>query len=206
VLICKEVIIVVLQEATLVLNKNWTPIGFGSVGHAIELMAKERAEAILPDDYSIYDFESLTDLKVVEGEKFIKTVSLNVKVPEVIRLNGYGKIPQHRLKLSRRNLFRRDKCSCQYCGRQLKSIDATIDHVIPKAQGGKTNWKNCVISCLKCNNHKGNRTPKEARMQLIKQPVEPHGMTALRIPLFKKKVSWHKFVSDAYWDVELDED
>ena len=196
----------VLQEPTLVLNKNWTPIGFASVRHAIELMAKDRAQAILPDDYSIYNFEEWADLKVVEGEQFIKTVRLEVKVPEVIRLISYGKMPTHRLKLSRRNLFKRDSCSCQYCGVQLQTSDATIDHIIPKAQGGKTTWKNCVIACVKCNNNKGNRTPAESGMKLRKKPIEPHGMTALKIPIFKRKVSWQKFVSDAYWDVELDED
>ncbi len=195
----------VLNEATLVLNKGWTPIGFASVRRAIELMATERAVAILPEDYTMHDFESWTDLRVLEEERCIKTVSLEIKVPEVIRLNSYNKIPKHRLKLSRRNLFKRDKNQCQYCGIKLKSQDATIDHVVPKSTGGKTSWLNCVIACLKCNNHKSNRTPEQANMVLKRKPFEPSGMTSLRVPLFKRRVSWEKFVSDAYWDVELQE-
>lgn len=195
----------VLQEPTLILNKNWTPIGFATVKKAIQLMAKDRAQAILPDDYSIYDFESWADLNVLEDEDCIKTVSLNIKVPEVIRLIDYGKMPKHRLKLSRRNLFKRDKNTCQYCGVKLSNQDATIDHVLPKSRGGKTTWKNCVIACVKCNNKKGNRKLDEVNMRLKKKPVEPSAMTPIRIPIFKKKVSWSKFVSDAYWDVELDE-
>lgn len=195
----------VLTESTLVLNKNWTPIGFASVRRAIELMASERAEAILPDDYTTHNFESWADIAVLKDEDCIKTVRLDIKVPEVVRLNKYNSMPMHRLKLSRRNLFRRDKCTCQYCGLKLKSQDATIDHVVPRAQGGKTTWKNCVIACLKCNNKKDNRTPVQAGMVLKTKPKEPHGMASLRIPLFKKKVSWEKFVSDAYWNVELEE-
>jgi len=194
---------VVLNEATLVLNQNWTPIGFASVRRALELMVTERAEAILPDDYTTHTFESWADLAVLEDEDCIKTVRLEIKVPEVIRLNKYNAVPRHRLKLSRRNLFRRDHCTCQYCGLKLKSQDATIDHVVPRAQGGKTTWKNVVIACLKCNNRKDSKTPEQAKMALLSTPKEPHGMASLRIPLFKKKVSWEKFVSDAYWNVEL---
>jgi len=194
---------VVLNEATLVLNKGWAPIGFASVRRAMELLVTERAHAILPEDYSVHDFESWADLKVASDEARIRTVSLNIKVPEVIRLVGYSGFPKHKLKLSRRNLFRRDKCSCQYCGRQLKSSDATIDHIIPRALGGTTTWLNCVIACLKCNMKKDDKTLAQAGMKLLRQPVAPHGMTSIRVPLFKKKQSWDKFISEAYWNVEL---
>jgi 5-methylcytosine-specific restriction endonuclease McrA len=193
----------VLNDATLVLNKGWVPIGFASVRRAMELLVTDRAQAILPDDYSVHNFDSWADLRLLDDEIRIRTVSLEIKVPEIIRLNTYTGVPQHKLKLSRRNLFRRDNCTCQYCGKQLKSEDATIDHVIPRALGGKTTWLNCVIACLKCNSKKDDKTLAQCGMRLIKIPVAPNGMASIRIPVFKKRISWDKFISEAYWNIEL---
>lgn len=195
----------VLNEATLVLNKSWTPIGFSSVKYALKLLVSERAQAISPEDYSAYDFDSWAELSVLKGEPCVHTVNLEIKVPEVIRLLDYNKIPERHVKLSRRNLFRRDKNTCQYCKRKLKTEDITVDHILPRSQGGITSWTNCVVACLKCNIKKGSKTPQQANMQLIREPREPRWIAGFKIPLIKRKVSWDNFISEAYWEAELTE-
>ena len=157
----------VLNEAALVLNKGWTAIDFTTVRDAITMIYTEAAKAINPDDYSVHDFKSWSDLRVAEGEPCIHTVTLNIRVPEIILLTDFDKIPMRRVVLSRRNLFRRDHSSCQYCGDKLPSEEATIDHVLPRSKGGVTSWTNCVIACVSCNRKKANRTPEQAGMHLL---------------------------------------
>jgi len=196
---------VVLNEATLVLNKSWLPIDFTTVRDALTMVYTEAAKAVNPEDYSIHNFSSWTDLRVAEGEDCVHTVSLEIRVPEVIVLTNFNKIPHRRVVLSRRNLFRRDHSSCQYCGIKLKTEDGTIDHVLPRSQGGKTTWTNCVIACVECNRKKANRTPEQAKMPLRYKPKKPRWNPSLKLPVFKRKVSWESFISEAYWTVELAE-
>lgn len=93
--------------------------------------------------------------------------------------------------------------TCQYCGKQPGSEELTIDHVVPRAQGGQSNWTNCVLACVDCNSRKAARTPAEARMKLRKQPVRPNWK-----PIYAQRMnriqSWNKFISEAYWNVELE--
>jgi 5-methylcytosine-specific restriction endonuclease McrA len=93
---------------------------------------------------------------------------------------------------------------CQYCGKRPGTEDLTIDHVVPRAQGGQSNWTNCVLACFDCNARKADRTPAQAKMKLLNEPVRPawKPIYADRIQSFE---SWSKFISDAYWAVELAE-
>lgn len=194
----------VLEDATLVLNKRWYPIDFTTVKRAITLLYCDSAAAIHPKDYSVHNFDSWSDLSVRSDEQRIVTVNLEIKVPEIIVLKQYGGVPSKHVVLTRRNLFRRDNYQCQYCGVKLKGEDATIDHIIPRSRGGKTTWTNCVVACLKCNTKKGNRKPADSNLNLMADPIEPTWTPCIKIPFFKKKVSWEKFISDAYWNVELE--
>ncbi len=104
---------------------------------------------------------------------------------------------------SRRNLFKRDHSTCQYCACQPGTEELTIDHVLPRSQGGQTTWENCVLACVSCNAKKANRTPEQAMMKLRRAPVRPswkplYDATGVRI------ASWSRFLSDAYWNVPLD--
>ena len=127
-----------------------------------------------------------------------------MRAPEVVTLTEYDRLPEAAAAFSRRNIFKRDRFVCQYCGNQPGSEELTIDHVVPRAQGGVSSWKNCVLACVECNTRKADRTPGQAGMSLRKQPSRPlwkpfyasHGM---RIE------SWSKFVSEAYWNAELEE-
>ena len=100
-------------------------------------------------------------------------VAGGLRVPEVITLTGFERLPSAVVAFSRRNIYKRDHYTCQYCGTQPGSEELTIDHVVPRAQGGESRWDNCVLACVTCNKHKADRTPEEARMPLLYLPYVP---------------------------------
>ena len=138
-----------------------------------------------------------------DGDAFVPAIRFRIRVPEVITLTEYDRLPTAAVTFSRRNIFKRDKFVCQYCGNQPGTEALTIDHVIPRAQGGESRWDNCVLSCVDCNHRKADRTPKQAGIRLRKEPVRP-----MWKPLYAahdvRIESWSKFVSEAYWNVELE--
>jgi 5-methylcytosine-specific restriction endonuclease McrA len=101
-------------------------------------------------------------------------------------------------------VFARDGNMCQYCGRHFPMSELSLDHVVPRSRGGLTSWENIVCACVACNVRKGGRTPPEARMQLVRQPVKPKRSPLLSIKLGNPKyASWKSFVESAYWLAEL---
>jgi 5-methylcytosine-specific restriction endonuclease McrA len=115
-------------------------------------------------------------------------------------------MPRRTVPFSRRNLYRRDGFRCQYCGRKRNTADLSIDHVVPRSRGGRTTWENCVLSCIPCNVRKGNRPAVEAGMALVKAPLRPAWTPYLLVSTAHRRASWAQFVSDQYWNVELDHD
>ena len=101
-------------------------------------------------------------------------------MPEVIVLKTYDRLPTNSVTFSRRNIFKRDRFTCQFCGRQPGSEALTIDHVVPRSQGGTSTWENCVLACIDCNARKADRTPEQARMPLRHAPIRPDLEAALR--------------------------
>lgn len=190
----------------LVLNRYWQAIHVTSVKRALCLLYVDSAKVISPDTFEIYDFQSWADLSAAEDDDCMHSVSLRVRMPEIIVLNNCEAQPQRKVVFSRKNLFRRDRHNCQYCGKRFPREELTIDHVVPVSKGGKTTWENCVVACRDCNTRKDCRTPAQAGMKLIRKPERPKAAFYLSIPLGKKKRSWDKFISDAYWNVELDSD
>ncbi len=142
-----------MNAPVLVLNANFEPIHVCDIRRAIGLIMTDKASMVL------------------NGRGEIKTVSRSYPLPSVIRLEKMIIRPRVRIKLTRREVFRRDNYACQYCGRH--SLDLTIDHVIPRHLGGKHTWTNVVAACSQCNHHKGGRTMEEAHMHLLRQPKEP---------------------------------
>lgn len=191
-----------LQRPTLVLNCLWQPIQVATVARALVLLWNEAARVVDPDDYQTYTWEDWARLKPREGDAFVQAVRFRMRAPEVITLTEYDRLPNSAVTFSRRNIFKRDHFACQYCGKQPGTEELTLDHVVPRAQGGQSTWDNCVLACLPCNKHKADRTPEQAGMRLKHKPVQPkwsplYGAHDLRIE------SWKKFVSEAYWNVEL---
>ncbi len=194
----------VLQHPTLVLNRNWQPVHVATVARALVLLWNESARVVDPADFQLYNWEDWAKLRPHEGEDFIQAVRFKLRVPEVVALTGYDRLPQAAVTFSRRNVFKRDHFTCQYCGAQPGSEELTLDHVVPRSQGGVSSWTNCVLACLACNKRKADRTPEQAGLKLRHKPVHPTWK-----PLYAahdvRIASWSKFVSEAYWSVELQE-
>ena len=173
------------QSRTLLLSQGYEPIKVISWQRAITLLTLGKVEVI------------------EEYDNTIRTTSVVIKMPAVVRLLRAFRRHAKPVKFSRVNIYARDGYKCQYCGVQPGSEELTIDHVVPRAQGGESRWDNCVLACVACNKRKADRTPEQARMRLHKRPVQPtwnprYAAHELRIE------SWSKFVSEAYWNVELE--
>lgn len=142
-----------MQAPVLVLNANFEPINICDMRRAVGLIMAEKASL------------------VENGRGEIKTVSASFPRPSVIRLQKMINRPRPQMKLTRREVFRRDNYTCQFCGK--KTADLTIDHVIPRHLGGKHVWRNVVAACPACNHRKGGRLLEEVNMRLLRQPSEP---------------------------------
>lgn len=194
----------VLAQPTLILNRSWVAIDTTSVRDALSLLCKGAAVAIRPDTYEVHEFSDWADLAVGPDEPCVRTVSLKIRVPEVIVLTRYDKLPIQHAVFSRRNLFRRDRNQCQFCGVRPGTTELTIDHVLPRSRGGQSSWTNCVLACAPCNRRKADRTPVEAGMRLLAEPKAPKWRPTMRVPIGRVRQSWEKFVSDLYWDAQLE--
>src|SRR5262249_41394190 len=139
-----------------------------------------------------------------DGEPFIRAVRSRLRVPEVIVLARYDRLPASAVTFSRRNVYKRDHYTCQYCGAQPGSEELTIDHGLPRSQGGISTWENCVLACIACNKLKADRTPHQAAMRLRSHPGRPQWKPMYASPNVRIE-SWSKFVSEAYWNVSLKE-
>ena len=194
----------VLLQPTLVLNRSWVAIDTTSVLSALRLLFKGSAVAVRPDNYEAHGFEAWADLAVEPDEPHIRTARLRIRVPEVIALTRYDKVPRRSVAFTRRNLFERDRRMCQYCGCRPGTSELTIDHVMPRSRGGRSTWCNCVLACVPCNRRKADRTPAEARMRLRAEPVAPVWRPTFSLPIARVRQSWQKFISDKYWDARLE--
>lgn len=192
----------VLRRPTLVLNRSWQAVNVATVSRAITLVWNEHARIVEPTDFQLYDWNDWAKLRPQDDELYVQAVSQRFRVPEVIVLLKFDRLPNARVAFNRRNLFRRDRFTCQYCGSQPSHDELTIDHVVPRSHGGKSSWANCVLACTDCNHRKANRTPDQARMKLKRHPEQPAWN-----PMFWRDMvridSWQKFISDAYWSAEL---
>jgi 5-methylcytosine-specific restriction endonuclease McrA len=216
------------NRRVLVLNKNWFPIGIESLRDAILKLfschhdGHPKARIIDPQDYQTFTWADWAKLRPEDESNIISSVKQSFKVPTVIQLCRYDKMPHQQVRFSRRSLFRRDDYRCQYCGCRPGTAELTVDHIIPRSAGGLTTWDNCVSACVQCNTQKSNRRPEEAfkydlsserqklwrgptPMKLLSKPKKP------RLMLGKKDkeiylTDWSHFMSEVYFEVELDND
>lgn len=193
-----------LEERTLVLNRSWAVVNVTTVRRALTLVYQKVARVISTDTYETHDFDSWTAMSQARGGPCVRTVALTIRIPEVIVLMGYDAFPEKHVPFSRRNLFRRDNYTCQYCGHRKRGEDLTIDHVIPRSKGGRSAWENCVLACVECNVRKGDRLPVQVGMHLLRAPRRPNWSPYLSLSLGTKKESWDRFVSERYWNTELE--
>lgn len=202
----------VLDDKVLVLNRLYMAIRVVSAKRAFCLLARDLAEVIAIEDgqYLTYDFASWSELGRLQQQiepdnhAWVRTVRLHIAVPKIIRLLDYDRVPQQRVKLNRRNIFARDANTCQYCGRAFPTPELSIDHVVPRSQGGGESWTNLVCACTRCNARKGGRTPLQANMKLVRPPVQPRSNPMITIRVGRDgHACWQAFLNEAYWSVEL---
>lgn len=191
-----------LKKHVLVLNRDWAALTVQTVRDSIMQLCKGRATVIDPSDYAQYAWEDWIAIAPQEGEDYVQCIGFKLRVPEVVHLTEYDKSPVREVTLTRRNLWSRDKGVCQYCHKQPRKDEITIDHVIPKSKGGQHCWENVVLACTQCNFDKADRTPKQAGMTLKKKPVKPKWR-----PLYANRDilldSWEKFIGEMYWNIKL---
>ena len=194
-----------IEGNVLVLNRSWVAVHIATSRRALSLLYQGLARAVHPTDYSLYDFDDWCELSQSRNDgRFMRTPNIRIRIPEVIVLKAFNGFVRREIRFSRRNIFERDRNTCQYCGDRLPKSDLTLDHVVPQSRGGHDSWENLVLACVRCNVRKANRTPEEAQMPLLRQPVKPRWLPRLgaRIP-GNQLMSWNRFVDAAYWDVEL---
>lgn len=162
-----------LEKPVLVLNFSYEPLNITNIKRAVTMMVVGKAEMV----------EAKDGLK-------IHSPSTILPVPSVIRLKYYINPYSFTVKLTRKNLYKRDNGRCQYCG---TTKNLTIDHIIPTSRNGETTWANCVLCCHSCNSRKGQRTPREAGMKLLKRPKEPTILSFLHRYITEDE-NWKKYL------------
>lgn len=167
-----------MQTPVLVLNASYEPINVCAARRALVLVLKGVASA---EEHS---------------QAHVHSSRHTVRVPSVIRLLEYRRIPHQTRALSRKNILMRDRYTCQYCGKVMNSSELTLDHVIPRSRAGETTWENLVACCNPCNNRKGSRTPEEAGMKLARapRPFSLHTSRHLMRMLGKGDDQWRKYL------------
>ena len=185
----------VLNRPTLVLNRYWQAVGVCSVARALVMIWNEVARVVDPDEYQLMTWDEWSSLEAAIDAPCIRSARFRLRVPEVVCLARYDRLPGQAVTFSRRNVAKRDHHTCQYCGIQPGWEFITIDHVIPRAHGGSSTWTNCVAACTNCNGRKADRTPEQAGMRLRKAPSRPDWK-----PFYSshgdRSESWAKFLDD----------
>jgi 5-methylcytosine-specific restriction endonuclease McrA len=196
-----------LCSNVLVLNKSFLPVQITTVRRAFCLLYAGIAKAV-NSQYETFDYESWRQIGVERNDETLGLVDRVIKVPRVILLIAYDRVPKRRTRFSRYNIFARDKNICQYCGQKFQRHDLNLDHVIPRSQGGFSTWENVVCSCHQCNRKKGGKTPDQAKMKLIAPPRKPAWTPPLNLSIQelmrKEWVPFLDFMVDvSYWNTEL---
>lgn len=166
-----------MDGQVLVLNQNYEPLNITNMRRAVTLLHLGKAEVV----------ESL--------DRTLASARLEIGAPSVVRLSYYVRRPYPELRVSRKGVFARDEGACQYCG--ADDVPLTLDHVVPRSRGGDSGWNNLVTCCVPCNNKKGDRTPDEAGMALLRRPRRPKYTPYISFPKFMHAVKQNR------WDLYL---
>ena len=209
---CETDMNLVLNQQVLVLNRLWQAVNVCSVRRALTLLFEGHAQVVVSANdgaFHTFDFSQWRNFSEVDpdADESVHTISFRIRVPRVILLLVFDRLPKKEVKFTRHNIFERDRNTCQYCDRTLDRKDLNLDHVIPRDRGGPTTWENIVCSCIPCNTLKANRTPAEAGLRLIRKPKRPKWRPFIQVNLgCPVHESWKHFLDIAYWNVELGQD
>jgi len=166
-----------LDHPVLVLNRFWQPVQTCTVRRALKLLWLGHAQVVQTegdDRFRTHDLGSWVEHSARDAvAEVIHSVRLVLRVPKIIVLALYEKLPRMEVRFSRRNVFLRDKHTCQYCAKVFRENELNLDHVMPRDKGGRTTWENIVTSCIRCNTRKANKLPHEVNMHPLSQPSAP---------------------------------
>ncbi len=201
----------VLSQRVLVLNRLWQPVNICGVRRTFCLLYKGAAHVVFRDNgsFDTCDFARWTDKDWTGGNNglYIHSVSMSFRVPEIIVLLHYDQLPLKDIKLTRKNVYLRDKSTCQYCGRPFKESSLNLDHILPRRLGGATTWTNIVCSCVACNLRKAERPLERSGMRLIREPKKPRWSPFNNIAFRRGAYpSWEHFLNPASWKVRISDE
>jgi 5-methylcytosine-specific restriction endonuclease McrA len=186
------------QNTVLVLNKHWQAVGIKSPADTFAMLMTDAATGldIRGTDYMTpLRWSDWLELPVEENDLFVQTVNRKIKIPKIIILSKFDKVPKKRPRFSQKNIWIRDSYTCQYTGKKLRPGEGNIDHVVPKSRGGVTAWENCVLACKQVNAKKADLTPEEAGLRLLKTPETPK-----ELPVYHYITNKHNIKE---WDIFL---
>jgi 5-methylcytosine-specific restriction endonuclease McrA len=197
-----------LDQQVLVLNRLWQAVNVCSARRALALLFQGQAQVVFGDQdgaFQTFSFPEWRDFSEQEPHpESVLTISFRIRVPRVIMLLVFDRLPKQEVKFTRHNIFERDHNTCQYCNKQMDRKDLNLDHVIPRDRGGPTTWENIVCSCIPCNTRKANRTPAEAGIKLFRKPTKPKWRPFVQFSFTARcHDDWKHFLDVAYWNVEL---
>lgn len=194
-----------LNSPVLILNRSYLPIHVTAVRRAFSLVYQGIAR-VMDDEYRTFDFEQWSRLRVDRGrvqrtngsydaDDWIGTSRGPLLAPRVIVLTVFDRMPRRHVRFSRANVLTRDGFTCQYCGERPPRSHLNLDHVVPRAHGGRSTWENVVASCVDCNRRKGGRTPEQAGLRLLRAPARPRWTPLASLPLSHvRHAEWRPFL------------
>lgn len=168
-----------LEQPVLVLNRFWQPIHTCSVRRSLHLLCLGHAHVVQVEGeekfqtHDILSWVGYSRQTALAEENLIHAARIALRIPKVIVLMVYDRLPRLDVKFTRRNIFLRDQFTCQYCQKIFPEYQLNLDHVIPRDKGGKTTWENIVTSCFRCNTRKANKLPHEVNMHPVTSPFAP---------------------------------
>ena len=188
----------------LVLNRVWQPVNIIGARRAVALLFQDNAQVIHPSggNYEILSVDEWVERSVsappAPGEPSLRSIRLNLRLPLILLLREFDRVPIQDTKLNRKNIFERDGYRCQYCGEVHPEAKLNLDHVIPRDRGGRTSWENLVTSCIACNSRKANRLPHQAGLSLRRRPLRPKHRPFLSV-LHRSgsREAWKPFIGKA---------
>jgi 5-methylcytosine-specific restriction endonuclease McrA len=187
-----------LNSPVLILNRSYLPIHVTSVRRAFSLIYQGIAR-VMDGEYRTFDFHqwssSIPEGRPHDSGEWIGTSRGPLRAPRVIVLTVFDRMPRRHVRFSRANVMTRDSFTCQYCGERPPRSHLNLDHVVPRAHGGRSTWENVVASCVDCNRRKGGRTPEQAGLRLLRAPARPRWTPLASLPLSHvRHAEWRPFL------------
>ena len=189
------------EYRVLVLNRLWQPVNIVGVLRAMNLLFRGRASAVHAEGdgpHQVFPADEWLRHSLqhppapADG---VRSACLLIRVPRVLLLGLYDRVPRREIRFSRRNVYLRDDHACQYCGRNFREEELNLDHVVPRDVGGKTSWDNIVTACVRCNSRKANRLPEQAGMTLRRAPAKPRWRLVTASALSEEELAaWRSFL------------